>query len=160
MSLVNFDLQPDWLRRHETTVTWAVEAGAKFPGFDPGRRSFKVAVGGEDFLLSVRHVPKTSAEAFSAPAEDPRPPTDGELLFLIARAFLGSLPQHPPAEPDVEKGWDAYRRQMQEVLPASNRLGEWDEVPSELREAFACGIRAASGPSAISHPPSTISEKP
>lgn len=138
MSLVSLDLQPGWLRRHETDVY--SEA-----------RSFRVGVAGEDFELVVFHKPKDGAEAFSTVGEEARTPTDAEVLFLIARAFLGSLPQHPQPEPDVRKGYEEFRAAVLETN-ADRWCPPWEMVESDWREAFAAGVRAATRPAANLNP--------
>lgn len=157
MNQVNFDLQPEWLRRHEMPVpdvrpeprrlSASISVGS--------RRRFKVAVAGENFVLSVQHLPVGAAEAFTAAEEEPRTPSDAEVLLLIARAFLGSLPVHPPAEPDVEKAWEACQRQARETLPAGYGGKAWADLLPEEREAFSVGVRAAFQPSTLNSQLST-----
>lgn len=131
MSAVNFDLQPGWLRRHEDK-SW------QWPC-----RVFVVTVAGERFRLSVDRLAVPAAEAFTYVPEMPTaPPTDAEILLLIARAFLGSLPVHPQAEPDLEVGWKAFRQQALETT-SSRYCPEWRDLNSGWREAFAAGVRAA-----------------
>jgi len=143
MSVVNFDLRPDWLRRHE------------LPGYGPGRRGFEVSVGGARYELVVRHLPETSAMAYAEPEEDPVRPSDGDLLMLLAQAFLGSLPQFPPATPDVAAGWDAYRRERLET--GSISVAGWESLKPEVREALSIGVCAALGKSNIRNQLSTPS---
>lgn len=157
MSQVNFDLQPEWLRRHELPPPPEIirdELGREVARLIAHSRSLKVAVGGDDFVLTIRHEPKPAAETFSTIAEEVRTPSDAEVLLLIARAFLGSLPVHPPAEPDVEKGWTEFREQVLETNP-SRFCPPWEQLNAEWREAFASGIRAAFEPSTLNSPLST-----
>lgn len=151
MSVVNFDLRTDWLRRHEVGTPELREQFRKIPvvpGVPRGQRCFKVAVGGERYVLAIRHAPASSAEAFSMPEEDPEEPSDAVLLLLIAQAFLGSLPPFPPVEADVEAGWETYRREQLEA-GVSFTVPTWGQLLPQEREAFAAGIAAAAKGSAV-----------
>lgn len=130
MSAVNFDLQPGWLRRHEE----------KF--FEPGARLFCVPVGGERFWLKVKRQPESSVDAYAHAPQAPEPPSDAEILLLIAGAFLGSLPVHPQEDVDLEEGWNEFRREMLETNSA-RFCPPWHETDPQIREAFALGVRAA-----------------
>ena len=155
MSLVNFDLQPGWLRRHEIPAgpdALRNPKGEVVAKVSYSSRVFKVSVGGDDFVLAVHHAPKPAAATFSTIGEEARTPTDAEVLFFLARAFLGSLPQYPPAEPDVEKGYTAFRAQALETNPA-RLCPAWKELNSDWREAYAAGLHAAFQPSTISKQP-------
>lgn len=131
MSAVNFDLQPGWLRRHED-MSW------QWPC-----RVFVVTVAGERFRLSVDRLAVPAEEAFTYVPEMPTAPaTDAEILLLIARAFLGSLPVHPQAELDLEKGWEEMRREILNT-EAGGKVTAWSALLPEIREAFAAGVRKA-----------------
>lgn len=145
MSQVNFDLQPEWLRRHEMPRDPEIlrnEAGEEMARLTSWSRNFKVSVGGDDFVLAVHHAPKPAAVMYSEIGEEVRTPTDAEVLFLLARAFLGSLPQYPPVEPDVERGYMEFRAQALETNPG-RLCPPWEELNPEWREAFAAGVRRA-----------------
>ena len=143
MSAVAFDLQPGWLRRHEVDgphVAWHPDAGPSY-----STRSFALSIGGEAFVLSIEHR-QDPERNFVLPQEEPRMPTDQEILTAIVRAFLGSMPVYPAAEPDLEKGWDAYRREVKETLAMdllAMDLLPWELMRPQLRECFAAGVRAA-----------------
>lgn len=154
MSQVNFDLQPEWLRRHEIAVVLIPDLIDRLLPAPNDSRDFQVSVGGDDFVLSVRHAPKPAAEMFATIGETLRKPTDAEVLFLLARAFLGSLPQYPPVEPDVERGYMEFRAQALETNPG-RLCPAWKDLNADWREAFATGIRAAFEPSTLNSPPST-----
>lgn len=139
MSAVSFDLQPGWLRRHEVEpVGWREPFTAGFLP-PPGARSFGLSIGGEAFVMTVQHLPAEASH--TRPAEASRPPTDAEVLIAISRAFLGSLPVYPLPEPDLGKGWEAYRRELAESGAWS--AVAWDQLNPVTREAFALGVRAA-----------------
>lgn len=59
-------------------------------------RIFKVETRDGIFEVAVRQWPTTAIENFSSPAYEPEVPTDGEVLGVIARVFLASLPREMP----------------------------------------------------------------
>ncbi len=127
---VSLELGRRWLERHE------VPAG-------PGVRCFRVSVAGEPFELRLDHRPDPAPHAGGLP-EDPRAASNQEVLLAVARAFLGSLVEYPRPEPDLERGWEAYRHHLLETH-GFVFCPPWREMSSEHREAVACLVREAGG---------------
>jgi hypothetical protein len=47
-------------------------------------------------------------------------------------------------EPDFEKGWNAYRRELLETV-GMTMLPTWEKLPDQVRESWCYGVRTAMG---------------
>lgn len=103
-------------------------------------RLFLLPMGESLIAFSMRVEPLPGSH--TTPPEAARRPEDGEVLEAIERVFLGSLGA-APKQPDLEKGWDAYRAELLETHGC--RVPSWAELPEQVRECFAVGVAAARG---------------
>ncbi|MEY2905667.1 MAG: hypothetical protein RLZZ408_138 [Verrucomicrobiota bacterium] len=60
-------------------------------------RVFRVTVHGTTYEVAVRQSPATAAENFNHVETPPEIPSDAEVLNLVGRMFLASLPREGPA---------------------------------------------------------------
>lgn len=52
----------------------------------------------------------------------------------------------PTIEPDFERGWMRYRRELAETHPCIALLPAWADCPMEVRESFVAGVLSATEP--------------
>lgn len=70
-------------------------------------------------------------------AEEERPPHDHECLEVLERLVRMC------EEADAAAGWEEYRRHLLETQ--AGEIPAWEDLPGEVQEAFAAGMRKGGG---------------